>query len=384
MTGPTGPGVINSVATASVSGNNVYLNRPADEYIINISPLILGSALNSSASPPSWNLVNILAGSQPSSGVVPTDIFSIYQKPVKLVIQNVSGVSITVSLVNSPGNLTFFVFGEATNTNTVSYTIPGLSYLIIDSVFTNNLFIRFTNIYLDGNLDYVQVIDTMSSAANAGYEPANDAGMTSAEETLLGYILENSDTTVATSYDSSTLNGALTINVANQETNTGLVLMRIDTSNFNLTLDGSGIPSGSLGQSSGVMIMAIDVSSSGSGNLYTVALTNQSSGNFSNNPVTLVAGESYFIAVVGSNVYILDPSGFFGAIASGFSFLFNNTTKIVSTLKTAYDNLPPPIKTAAKNAVGTGVTLGTQALGSLISKRAPALGSFISGLTKSA
>jgi hypothetical protein len=357
----------------------VYLNELGDEYIINISPYILGSALNTSTSPPTWSLINILAGPVPTSGTVPSDIFTLFQTPAKLIVQNVSGVPIMVSLDNTPTNLTFFVFGEKTDNSVHSYVIPGLSFLIIDAIFTNNLFIRFTNIYLDGNLDYVEVIDTMSNAIAANYNPALSMGLTPLEETLLGYIIEDSGVEAMTNYVSKDLNGLLNINVANQETINGLVSLRVDTTGFNLYLDGSGI-STTPGSSNGVMIMMIDVSASGSGTLTLNNLNNSSSGVYNANPLTLYPEKAYFIAVVGSNVYITDPSGFFGALLNGASYVAGNAFKAGKFLYTTYNNLPPETKSAVNNIVSKGVSLAGKTVGSIVSKFAPKLGGFLSSL----
>lgn len=302
-TGPTGPAGPSAptLVIASVSGNNVYLNSLADEYLINFSPNVLGSALDTSTSPPTWTVTNILAGTAPSSGIVPSSIFNFFHSSVRLLFQNVSGVPINLVLANDSTNLTMFVYNGGSASS--SYVVQPMSFLAIDAIFTNNSFIRFVSVYLDDNLEYTEVANVMNNAAASSYYPSDDNDPS--YESLIAYLIEDLAKEEVTSFNSDT-SGNVIVNVASQELNTGLVLVNVVTSNFSLTIDGSGISSSPYGASSGAMIMAIRVASSGSGTLTVSNLNNQSSGAYAGSTITLAAGKNYFATVVGGNVYIID------------------------------------------------------------------------------
>jgi len=159
----------------TVTTNNVYLNRLASYYSINISINNLGSAYIPNNTDPingigSWYIENIFAGSYDGKNVIPINTFSMAQRPVILFIQNIGGVPINIVFASndSPTSLNYFSFGVPPNATPSSYTLDPLSILVLQVIFTSNNVIRFYNNFIDV-LNYNQLFRTFDQALTFGY-----------------------------------------------------------------------------------------------------------------------------------------------------------------------------------------------------------------------
>jgi hypothetical protein len=275
-TGPPGPSLEREVIQATIQRDTIYLNKKVGQYLLNISPAIVGTE---------WTIHNILAGTAPSTGIVPDNIFPMFQDPATLFIQNVSGVPISVVFDNSDTDLTYFAFSG----DTLSYSVQPLGILIVYLLFTSNSIIHTIYIYNDSSLDYRRMSHVMNNVLAAGYVPTLPPGISTP---LLE--IEKGEVTridISTSY---------TLDVAAMEKSTAFNAIRLTANGIDLTIDGGDA------NPDGVLILMILVETGASGTLYTVGLTNDSAPPYNTPSIPLVADKAYFVTILGSNVTVID------------------------------------------------------------------------------
>jgi hypothetical protein len=269
----------------TIANGDIYLNVPSSYYTINISLSSLGSNYTPDPNDPynepgTWSIRNIFAGPVPSSGTVPTTIFSLGQQPVTFYIQNVGAVPINVVFLtnNSPNAYTYFSFGVPPNETPSTYLLNPLSILIIQTVFTSNNVIRFYNSFLD-SINYDHLARILDQANKVGYYDSSG-------NTIVGPDFE----------ENLTITSDYTLSLATTGQNTTQYL--IDISGATLTLDGTDIP----GDSSYLIL----INTKNQSNLSLVNLVGTP--NYLGQPVptTLEANVSYFVVIDSTRVVAYD------------------------------------------------------------------------------
>lgn len=270
--------VYDQSSTKITSSGYIYLTTPSTYYRV---------ILNASVAPNLvYTLRDILVGTPPSTGTLPTTPYDASGQVFNMIITNSSGVEITFVFADNttPGLYTYFAYNGVS-----SYVIDPLSVLYISGYFSNNTLIYFTQIILTkvNILQYAQIFDNSVKS---------------------GYLLPPTTSTTTTT-PSATLSGTNTINLSSFVYDEGIYPI-LYTAPGSLTIHDDI-------SDTYKVIIVIAVVGTGSVDV-TLTSSNKPFINTGPNmlPSSLTAGSEWFIGIDNGTIAAFDPS-FLNTLVNG-------------------------------------------------------------------